>query len=312
MSIKVISGHQVFNENAVVLSQKNKWTLEKEFNPQANDLYIVFGAHELAHQLLEIQYRKNSSFGYVILNSEQIHSQFFKNKYYIQLMKRNVVCDYNTLTCDYLRQNFDVKVFSYYHFEFMKFPEEQQRIYDVCFIGSKNQHREETLNKLQDKFPNLKFYIDLEWKHGSSDSLTKILSQSKVVLNMPFYQDNALETHRINKALACGCQVVSTFSKDKDADDFYKDYIYFADDLERGIIYQQESKVPKKSYEDLVKALNQKISPHFLFVIDQVHKKLISLSNTNDVLPQNTNVSQQATTNTDQNACENTSNQVGK
>jgi len=312
MSIKVISGHQVFNENAVVLSQKNKWTLEKEFNPQANDLYIVFGAHELAHQLLEIQYRKNSSFGYIILNSEQIHSQFFKNKYYIQLMKRNVVCDYNTLTCDYLRQNFDVKVFSYYHFEFMKFPEEEKRIYDVCFIGTKNQHREETLNKLQEQFPNLKFYIDLEWKHGSSDSLTKILSQSKVVLNMPFYQDNALETHRINKALACGCQVVSTFSKDKDADEFYKDYIYFSDDLERGIIYQQESKVPKKSYEDLVKALNQKISPHFLFVIDQVHKKLISLSNTNDVLPQDSNVSQQTTTSPDQNTCQNTSNQMGK
>ena len=305
MSIKVISGHSVFNENAVVLSQKNKWTLEKEFNPQANDLYIVFGAHELAHQLLELQYRKNSSFGYVILNSEQIHSQFFKNKYYIQLMKRNVVCDYNTLTCDYLRQNFDVKVFSYYYFEFMKFPEEEKRIYDVCFIGSKNQHREETLNKLQEQLPDLKFYIDLDWKHGSSESITKILSQSKVVLNMPFYQDNALETHRINKALACGCQVVSNFSKDKDADDFYKDYIYFADDLYRGII---ESKVPKKSYEDLVKALNQKISPHFLFVIDQVHKKLISLSNTNDVLPQNTIVSEQTTTNTDQNTCKNTSN----
>ena len=312
MSIKVISGHNVFNENAVVLSQKNKWTLEKEFNPQANDLYIVFGAHELAHQLLEIQYRKNSSFGYIILNSEQIHSQFFKNKYYIQLMKRNVVCDYNTLTCDYLRQNFDIKVFSYYHFEFMKFPEEQQRIYDVCFIGTKNQHREETLNKLQEQFPNLKFYIDLEWKHSSSDSLTKILSQCKVVLNMPFYQDNALETHRINKALACGCQVVSTFSKDKDADEFYKDYIYFSDDLERGIIYQQESKVPKKSYEDLVKALNQKITPHFLFVITQVHKKLISLSNTNDVLPQDSTLSESTSTNRDKDACENTSDQVGK
>jgi hypothetical protein len=312
MSIKVISGHNVFNENAVVLSQKNKWTLEKEFNPQANDLYIVFGAHELAHQLLELQYRKNSSFGYVILNSEQIHSQFFKNKYYIQLMKRNVVCDYNTLTCDYLRQNFDIKVFSYYHFEFMKFPEEQQRIYDVCFIGTKNQHREETLNKLQEQFPNLKFYIDLEWKHSSSDSLTKILSQCKVVLNMPFYQDNALETHRINKALACGCQVISTFSKDKDADDFYKDYIYFSDDLERGIIYQQESKVPKKSYEDLVKALNQKITPHFLFVITQVHKKLISLSNTNDVLPQDSTLSESTSSNRDKDACENTNDEVGK
>ena len=310
MSIKVISGHSVFNENAVVLSQKNKWTLEKDFNPQANDLYIVFGAHELAHQLLEIQYRKNNSFGYVILNSEQIHSQFFKNKYYIKLMKNNVVCDYNTLTSDYLRQNFEIKVFSYYHFEFMKFAEEPQRIYDVCFIGSKNQHREETLNKLQDQFPKLKFYIDLDWKHGSSESLTKILSQSKIVLNMPYYEDNALETHRINKALACNCQVVSTYSKETDANDFYKDYIYFDDDLYNGIISQQESESPKKTYEELVKSLNQKITPHFLFVINQIHKKLISLSNV-DESPREV-VSQSPAANSDEVSSEMSNDEVGE
>ena len=54
MSIKIISGHAVFNENAVVLSQKFKWALETNFDPQPNDLYIVYGAHELAHQLLEV------------------------------------------------------------------------------------------------------------------------------------------------------------------------------------------------------------------------------------------------------------------
>jgi hypothetical protein len=126
---------------------------------------------------------------------------------------------------------------------------------------------------------------------------------------MPYYEENALETHRINKALACGCQVVSTFSKDKDADEFYKDYIYFADDLYNGIISQQESKVPKKSYEDLVKALNQKVTPHFLFVIDQIHKKLISLSNTN---VQNEIVSESSSTNRDKESCENTIDEVGK
>ena len=60
--IKVISGHSVFNENALVLSNKFGWALEKNFNPQDRDLYIVLGAHELAHQLLEIQFRKNNSF----------------------------------------------------------------------------------------------------------------------------------------------------------------------------------------------------------------------------------------------------------
>jgi len=113
MSIKIISGHSIFNENAIVLSQKFKWKLETDFDPQPNDLYIVFGSHELAHQLLEVQFRKNNSFGYIIMNSEQTESQFFKNKYYLSLMKRNIVFDYNTLTTEYLKENHGIKVLSY-------------------------------------------------------------------------------------------------------------------------------------------------------------------------------------------------------
>jgi hypothetical protein len=131
MSIKIISCHSIFNENALVLSQKYEWKIEKDFDPKPNDLYIVFGGHEMAHQLLEIQYRKNSSFGYIILNSEQIHSQFFKNKFYLKLMKQNVVCDYNAITPDWLKEH-EIKVFSYFYFEFMKFNIETNREYDMC------------------------------------------------------------------------------------------------------------------------------------------------------------------------------------
>jgi len=105
MSIKIISCHPVFNENAVVLSQKFNWKLETQFDPQAGDIYLVLGGHEMAHQLLEAQFRKNASYGYIIMNSEQIHSQFMKNKYYIELMKRNVVFDYTTINTDYLKKN---------------------------------------------------------------------------------------------------------------------------------------------------------------------------------------------------------------
>jgi len=66
MAIKIICGHSVFNENALVMSKKYKWVLETDFDPQKGDLYIVFGGHELAHQLLEIQFKKNSSFGYIL------------------------------------------------------------------------------------------------------------------------------------------------------------------------------------------------------------------------------------------------------
>jgi hypothetical protein len=297
--IKIISGHSVFNENAVVLSQKFKWALETNFDPQPNDLYIVYGAHELAHQLLEVQFRKNNSFGYIIMNSEQTESQFFKNKYYLSLMKRNIVFDYNTLTTDYLKEKHDIKVLSYFFFEFMKFHvEEENRSYDVAFIGSKNERREDFINLIKKQYPDLNVYVDFEWKHSNAESLTKILQQCKVVLNIPYYKHNPLETHRINKALSCGCDVISLNSADDDANTFYKDYCVMTDDLIgavgdyfiRGDPLKNPDNKPEndkrvvkgkslKSYEELVKTLSQKFNPHMCFIVDHVHKKLLSISN---------------------------------
>jgi hypothetical protein len=232
----------------------------------------------MSHALLEVQYRKNSSFGYIILNSEQTNSQFFKNKFYLQLMKRNVVCDYNTITPEWLKQH-DIKVFSYFYFEFMKFNIDTTREYDVVFVGTPNPKRTALYEKIKDKY---NVYFDFEWKHKASDALTTLYHKAKVVVNMPYYEENALETHRINKALACGCQVVSIKSTDEDANQFYDDYVYFCDDLEEGLEKYFKGLPPKKTYEELVKGLSQKMAPHFLFVIQQVHKRLLSLSNVDE------------------------------
>jgi hypothetical protein len=272
MSIKIISGNSIFNENAVVMSKKFGWVLETTFDPQPKDLYIVLGAHELAHQLLEVQIRKNNSFGYIVLNSEQIHSQFLKNKYYISLMKKNIVCDYNARTAQYLKETFDIKVLSYFFFEFMQFKvERKERKYDVCFIGSRTEKREKVLKDLQEKHQNLNFYIDFDWKHKAPESMTDILHDCKVVLNIPYYNDNSLETHRINKALACGCKVISHPSSDNDADDFYKKYITITDNIDLSM----EGIEP--NYEKLISTLSQKFNPHLLFIIEQIHTKLLSL-----------------------------------
>jgi len=272
MSIKIISGHSIFNENAVVMSKKFGWALETTFDPQPNDLYIVLGAHELAHQLLEFQMRKNNSFGYVVLNSEQIESQFLKNKYYISLMKKNIVCDYNARTAQYLKETHNIKVLSYFFFEFMRFDlERKDRKYDVCFIGSRTEKREKVIQDLQEKHQNLNFYIDFDWSHKNSDSLTQILHECKVVLNIPYYNDNALESHRINKALACGCKVISHPSADEDANDFYKDYITITDNIDLSIDGIEPN------YEKLISTLSQKFNPHLTFIIEQIHTKLLSL-----------------------------------
>jgi hypothetical protein len=117
---------------------------------------------------------------------------------------------------------------------------------------------------------------------ASSDKLTTLYHKAKVVINMPYYEQNALETHRINKALACGCDVVSLKSCDQDANAFYDDYIYFCDDIEEGLEKYFKELPPKKTYEELIKALSQKIAPHFLFIIKQVYKRLLSLNNVDE------------------------------
>ena len=199
-------------------------------------------------------------------------------------MKRNIVFDYNSLTTDYLKETHSIKVLSYFYFEFMKFdnetkPEQEcERIYDVCFIGSKNEPREKLIQDLQEKHPDLKFYVDFEWKHKNADSLTKILQQCKVVLNIPYYMNNPLETHRIHKALACGCGVVSLKSADEDANEFYKDYITITDDISNCLVDGVVKGSPL-SYEELIKNLSQKFNPHMCFIIEEVHKKLLSISN---------------------------------
>lgn len=195
-------------------------------------------------------------------------------------MKRNVVCDYNTITSQYLKDTHNIKVLSYFFFEFMKFNIDKERIYDVAFIGSSTEKRKKIIQDLQERFPHLIFYIDFEWSHKSPESMTDILHQCKTVLNIPYYENNALETHRITKALACGCDVISLNSAEEDANQFFSDYVYMTDDLEKtvgeyfslGIVNPD-----KKGYEELVKTLSQKFNPHLHFVIDQIHTKLLAL-----------------------------------
>ena len=169
-----------------------------------------------------------------------------------------------------MKETFDIKILSYFYFEFLQFNlETNERPYDVCFIGSKNERRENIIQGLQEQYPDLTFYVDYDWKHKNSDSLTKILHECKVVLNIPYYQDNALETHRIHKALSCGCKVISMPSSDEDANEFYKEYITITDDIDLSM-----DDLVEPDYEKLVSNLSKKFNPHLLFVINEIHKKL--------------------------------------
>lgn len=279
MSIKIISANAIFTENAICLSNRLGVTIEKDFKPEAGDLYIVFGGHDIAPTLYTAQKQMNNKFGYIIMNTEQIGSPFWRNKYYINLCRENVVFQYSQHVSDQIASKFKINPYSFFTFEFLGFKKEELDIkekYDILFIGAKNDKREKIINEIRELFPDKKLYVDFEYKNTTPVELTRLLYSSDIVLNIPYYEDNALEVHRINKALSCGCKVISTYSNDEDANNYYKDYIYFKSNIVSALSKEGFLDEPKKTYEDLIKDRIPKTIMHNSNVIKTIHNKLLS------------------------------------
>lgn len=263
--IKILNAHKIFTENALCLSQRTGWKIETDFQPNEDDLYVVFGAHEIPCELLQAKAK------FIILNTEQKHSQFLKNKYYLELMKRNVVFDFNYKNN---LDKFNIKTIAHFNFEFIHFENEnEERMYDFCFIGTPSDKRFKIINQLKEKYPDKSFYIDFEWKNQDVNVLTNLLFQCKTVLNIPYYEDNALETHRINKALSCGCEVISMPSSDEKMNKIYEKYIHFSTFKKEEDLLNLDKKA---DYKSLMEELNSDVLPHMLWAIDQIQRMTTS------------------------------------
>ena len=272
-NVKIMCLNHIFNENAICMSNKLNIEYIVKFEPKPKDFYIVFGGHTKPIELLSKQEELNYSFGYIILNSESQDAEVMKNKYYIDLMKKNIVFNYSSNVADFLLDTYNIKTYSYYFFDFMISKPVVPRRYDYLFIGSKNDNRVKCLDALKMQFPCKNIYIDYEWSHKSAESMKQILSQTEWVINIPYYDNHGnLETHRINNALSCGCQVVSLKSGNEDTDNFYSDYIYFTDDFVS--FFKSHEVKEKKSYETLIRGLSSKWNTHNLWIFKKVNETM--------------------------------------
>ena len=251
--------HPIFIENALMLSQKLNIPLHSgDLDPKENDLYLVFGGHERTLELLEVQIRKKVN--YVIFNSEQPSSRFFKDKFYLRLLRENVVFDYANNNIKYLNEVLKIKVYSTFGFDFTALPQEDthERDIDLLFIGSKTPERERVYEMLKTKYPDKNIVFDFEWKLVKPQEVKNMIGRAKVVLNIPIYEDGNLETHRINNALSCRCKVISHRKADKETIEFYDDFIFYYDDVDKIDLDMVDDS--KESYEELSK----RITPHTL------------------------------------------------
>ena len=267
----IINFHNIFSENAFCLAKRLGVDIINDFNPQAGHTYIVFGAHEQANQLLMIQ-QKNSNFKFIIINSEPPASQFLKNKYYISLMRSNIVWDYHELSAQHLTE-LGIRVYSRYVFEFVFQPShDKPREIDIFFCGSRTPRREAIYEKLKSRYPDKNIVFDFDWTYADQTELTKVLQRSSIVLNIPYHEHHILESHRIHKALSCGCEVVSLYSGDTITDKFYSPYVYFVHDLFEHFDWPEmplHLQNQKMKYPHLIQALSN-FPQHNKWIVEQL------------------------------------------
>jgi len=216
----IISFSHYFVENAENLANEMKIPIVYYLKPDYT--YYVFSAHDASKQLLDFQ-NEHSKTRYIIMQSENVDSHFFKDKNYIQLMKQNTVYQYSPMIAKYCWLKYNIKCANYFTWDYIYLADKRKRDIDVLFFGTMTTRRYKIINEIQKKF-NI---ICVTQCFGKD--MEEILLRTNYVLNISAYDNNCLETHRINKCLACGCKVISNPSCDEAMDKKYKNIITFTE-----------------------------------------------------------------------------------
>jgi hypothetical protein len=106
---------------------------------------------------------------------------------------------------------------------------DENKIYDILFIGLKNKRRHDILQQLSNKY---NVYIPDKAIYGKE--LNDLMEQCKILINIHFYGNAILETPRINEALTSNIRIIS--EKDciqgSNITDLYSGLVTFIDNIE--------------------------------------------------------------------------------
>ena len=221
----------VYVESATLLSLRLKIPILSEL--RANEIIICFGSAIDPKKLIDFSIRNPVK--YIIINGENVSSKYYDpndevGRYYIYLQKKHITMQYSPYTAKYVEDKFGIKCNAVIDFEFMN----RDNLYyscdepiDILFYGFPNEQRQNVETLLKNKYPdkNIHFAFTV---YGND--LLELLVKSKYVLNIPYFENSALEIHRINQALACGCKVISTRSSCEYLNKKYESKISFIND----------------------------------------------------------------------------------
>ena len=174
------------------------------------------------------------------MNSEPPNSQFIQNKFYLELMKNNVVFDYHNQSASYLKKVHNINIKSFHFFDFPEYKEEQEpeRTIDILFVGTKTARRETIFKKLKEAYPNKTIEFVFDWSLSAPVNMT-------------------IRRFTIHNNIT---------------NDFYEDYVYMTHDIVE--VFNEDLTGNKKPYHELSKFLTQKLTTHNNWYISKIFENL--------------------------------------
>lgn len=188
------------------LGYESEWT-----NDIGDDdsLYIMYCA-----------YQRHTPKNYIVYQVEQWGSYWFNSHYWDMLKGAKQVWEFAENNVSKYSKEYESKVF-YVPAGLINGKNHVKHI-DVLFYGALNKHRIELLNDIRACGINITVKENV---YG--EEMINILAQTKIVLNLHFYQKGHLETFRVNESLSCGCKVVSERNHFAHYPDIYREFVYF-------------------------------------------------------------------------------------
>ncbi len=185
-------------------------SLKNEFSSDSSNTLVVLGAYHFSTALgksfseLRESYKSDKI---VLFNQEQLHAKqrnFCTNEYLNWLKQADEVWDYDEKNIEYLQKiRSDVKLHVLKPFKDWSKYQVPEKDIDILFYGAMNEHRATVLSELRKRY-NVVSVV------GFGDALDEFILRSKVLLNIHFYYECAMqEQARMIRWIGAPCRIIS-------------------------------------------------------------------------------------------------------